>query len=84
MLGAGPQEAATRAAEEALESLGGGTASLAVLFATPHYSRRAEALLGALRSVLGAVPLIGCVAESVVGGSHEVESEPGHLALVGG
>ena len=77
VVGAGPQEAATRAAEEALESLGGGTVSLAVLFATPQYSRRAEALLGALRSVLGPVPMIGCVAESVVGGSREVESEPG-------
>jgi small ligand-binding sensory domain FIST len=77
VVGAGPQEAATRAAEEALGSLGGGAVSLAVLFATPQYSARAEALLGALRSVLGPVPMIGCVAESVVGGAREVESEPG-------
>ncbi len=77
VVGAGPREAATRAAEEALRSLRGEPVSLAVLFATPQYSPRAEALLGALRSALGPVPMVGCVAESIVGGSREVESEPG-------
>jgi small ligand-binding sensory domain FIST len=75
VLGAGPREAASAAAEEALGSLGGEVPGLAVLFATPHYAGRAEVLLSALRSTLGAVPLIGCVAGSVVGGGHEVEAE---------
>ena len=52
---------------------------------TPHYVGRTEALLTGIRSVEGAVPLIGCVAGSVVGGSHEVEAQAGRcVALVGG
>jgi small ligand-binding sensory domain FIST len=75
VLGAGPDEAATRAAEQALGALGGQVPSLAVLFITQQYSSRAELLLGAVRSVVGSVPLIGCLAGSVVGGGREVESE---------
>jgi small ligand-binding sensory domain FIST len=73
---AGPEEAATRAADEVLEALGGAVPTLAALFASTHYATGAEDLLQALRARLGAVPLIGCVADSVVGGSHEVEEGP--------
>ena len=75
VLAAIPDEAGARAAEEATESLDGVAPALAVLFATPHYVGRTEALLTGVRSVVGRVPLIGCVAGSVVGGSHEVESQ---------
>ena len=75
VLAAAPDEAGARAAEEAIESLDGIAPALAVLFATPHYVGRTEALLTGVRSVVGRVPLIGCVAGSVVGGSHEVESQ---------
>ncbi len=75
MLAAIPDEAGARAAEEATESLDGVAPALAVVFATPHYVGRTEALLTGVRSVVGRVPLIGCVAGSVVGGSHEVESQ---------
>ena len=75
VLAAVPDEAGARAAEEAIESLDGVAPALAVLFATPHYVGRTEALLTGVRSVVGRVPLIGCVAGSVVGGSHEVESQ---------
>ena len=66
MLAAVPDEAGARAAERATESLDGVAPALAVLFATPHYGGRTEALLTGVRSVVGRVPLIGCVAGSVV------------------
>lgn len=75
-LGVSAEDAGARVASEALASLDG-TPTLAALFATPHYLASGEALLGAVRAVTGQVPLIGCVAESVVGGAREVESEPG-------
>ncbi|MDP9341784.1 MAG: FIST C-terminal domain-containing protein [Actinomycetota bacterium] len=71
-----PRSAGARAATEAREQLGGSAPSLAVLFASPHFLGTAEALLEAVRDELGPVPLIGCVAESVVGGSREIEGEP--------
>lgn len=75
MLGAGPAEAATRAAEEAVSALHGQEPSLAALFVTPQYSNKAETLLAAVRSVVGPVPLVGCVASAVVNGGREVESD---------
>jgi small ligand-binding sensory domain FIST len=47
-----------------------------VLFASAHFHDSAEALLAAVREQTGPLPLIGCVAEAVVGGAREVESEP--------
>jgi small ligand-binding sensory domain FIST len=76
VLGAGPGEAAATAAKEALASLGGEAPTLAAVFVTPQYAARAEVALEAVSSVLGQVPLIGCVAGTVVGGGREVESEP--------
>jgi len=77
VLGAGPEDAGTRVAEEALASLRDVAPALGVLFATPHYLTAAEDLLGAVRQVTGQMPLIGCVADSVVGGPREVETDPG-------
>ncbi len=71
-----PRSAGTRAAAEARDAFSGPPASLAVLFASPHFLETAEALLEAVGAGLGPVPLIGCVAESVVGGSREIEGEP--------
>ena len=77
VLDAGPAGAGTRVAEEALASLRGIAPTLGVLFATPHYLTAAEDLLGAVREVTGQMPLIGCVAESVISGAREVETDPG-------
>ena len=77
VLDAGPEKAAVTGAEEVLESLGGAVPSLAVAFATPHYSSRAGVLLDALQRELGPVPLVGCIAEGVIGGGREVETGPG-------
>ncbi len=76
MLTADPDEAARRAAGEALALLGGLSPSFAVLFASAHFLRSAEALVAAVAEETGPLPLIGCVAEAVVGGVREVESEP--------
>ena len=60
-----------------MRALGGQRPVLAVLFATPHYARRAELLVDSVQGELGQVPLIGCVAEWVIGGRREVETGPG-------
>lgn len=72
----GTEEAAVRAALEARQGLDGHTADLAVVFVSRHYWQEAGYFLHALTDVLGPVPLIGCVAESVIGGAQEVEGSP--------
>lgn len=69
-------EAASRAVGEARASLGGLSPSFAVLFASAHFFGSAQALAAAVAEETGHVPLIGCVAEAVVGGAREVESGP--------
>lgn len=66
--------AAELAAKEAVHRLGAAPA-LALVFASPHHARAAGDVLAAIREVAD-VPLIGCVGESVVEGSREVEDEP--------
>jgi small ligand-binding sensory domain FIST len=74
-VGAGATSVARRAALEAAESLGD-EPELAVAFGSGHYWFEAEELAAALGSVLGGVPLVGCLAEGVVGGRREVEDDP--------
>jgi small ligand-binding sensory domain FIST len=76
VLAADPGAAARRAVSEARAALGGSPPSFAVLFASEHFFGTAEALVAAVAAETGQVPLIGCVAEAVAGGSREVESEP--------
>ena len=76
MLAADPRAAARRAVSEARAALGDSSPSFAVLFASEHFFGDAEALVAAVAGETGQVPLIGCVAEAVAGGSREVESEP--------
>ena len=76
MLAADPGAAARRAVSEARAALGNSSPSFAVLFASEHFFGTAEALVAAVAAETGQVPLIGCVAEAVAGGSREVESEP--------
>ena len=76
MLAADPGAAARRAVSEARAALGDSSPSFAVLFASEHFFDDAEALVAAVAGETGQVPLIGCVAEAVAGGSREVESEP--------
>jgi small ligand-binding sensory domain FIST len=69
-------EAARRAVAEARAALAGRSPSFAVLFASAHFFRSAEALVAAVAGETGQLPLIGCVAEAVAGGAREVESGP--------
>jgi small ligand-binding sensory domain FIST len=73
---ADPGEAGRRAAGVARASLGDCQPSFGALFASAHFHDSAEALLAAVTEQTGPLPLIGCVAEAVVGGAREVESEP--------
>ena len=76
MLAADPAEAGRRAVYQARESLGESQPTFGVLFASADYLGSAAVLLEAVTEQTGPMPLIGCVAESVVGGAREVESEP--------
>jgi small ligand-binding sensory domain FIST len=49
---------------------------LVVAFFSSHFSDDASALTRALRDGLASRALVGCVAESVIGGGREVEGEP--------
>ncbi len=68
VLTADPSEAGRRAVTEARASLGGLTPSFAVLFASADFAGSAEALVAAVADEIGPLPLIGCVAQAVVGG----------------
>jgi small ligand-binding sensory domain FIST len=76
VLTADPGEAGRRAAGVARASLGDSPPAFGILFASAHFHESAEALLAAVIEQTGPLPLIGCVAEAVVGGAREVESEP--------
>ena len=85
MLAADPAAAGRRAAAEAGAALGGALPSFGVLFASADFLDSAEALVSAVTESTGPIPLIGCVAEAVVGGAREIESEPAvSLWLVAG
>jgi small ligand-binding sensory domain FIST len=76
VLSADPAEAASRAAGQARARLGDAPVCLAVLFASEHFFGSAQMLVEAVAAQTGGPPLIGCVAEAVVGGAREIESEP--------
>ena len=76
VLTADPPTAATRAVAQARAALRDDPPELAVLFASEHFLGSAQALIAAVTEQTGPLPLIGCVAEAVAGGSREVESEP--------
>ncbi|HEY5989964.1 MAG TPA: FIST N-terminal domain-containing protein [Streptosporangiaceae bacterium] len=76
VLTADPHEAGHRAAVEARALLGGLSPSFAALFASADFLGSAETLVAAVAEETGPLPLIGCVAEAVVGGAREVEAEP--------
>jgi small ligand-binding sensory domain FIST len=76
VLAADPEIAGRQAAREARASLGDSPLSFGVLFASPDFLGSAQPLLTAVAGETGPLPLIGCVAEAVIGGAREVESGP--------
>ncbi|HEX2050089.1 MAG TPA: FIST N-terminal domain-containing protein [Actinomycetota bacterium] len=67
--------AAVEAALEARTALDGATADLALVFASPHFASDAASVLDAVHEAAGPGAVVGCVAEGVVGGAREIESE---------
>ncbi len=68
-------EAAARAVAGARASLGAAAPEFAVLFASAHFLASADDLIAAVAEQAGPVPLIGCVADGVIGGAREIESD---------
>lgn len=68
--------AARRAVRDARAELGEARPSFGIIFASPHFLGAAAPLAAAIAAETGPLPLIGCVAESVVGSGREVESDP--------
>jgi small ligand-binding sensory domain FIST len=71
-----PAKATTEAVEEARVRLGETEVSLAVLVISRDHAPFAEVASKALRVEVGPERVIGCVAETVVGGDREVEGGP--------
>ncbi len=78
-----PIGAATRAVGQASEQLDGAAVDLVALFASIHFWPAAETLVGAVAAATGAAPLIGCIAEGVLGQAREVESQPAVAVWLG-
>ena len=53
VLGAGAEDAATRAADDVLDGLGGAAPALAAVFCSPHYASDVEDSLKTFRAALG-------------------------------
>lgn len=71
-----PATAAAEAAGMAGSDLDGAGASLALLVASRHHASSAGSVLDAVRRTARPERLVGCVAETVVGGDREVEGGP--------
>lgn len=70
------RHAAQQAAVQALADIGEASVDFAVCFASEHYLADAEEVLAGVQGVLDGAPLIGAVAEGVIGGGREIEDEP--------
>jgi len=71
-------QAVHEAAAQVREGLGAGDPpDLALLFVTPHHRSLVPEAAKLVRDALGPRTLIGCAAQSIVGGRREVEESPG-------
>lgn len=70
------RKAAAEAAAHACDEFAGEAPSLAVLFASRSHIDQAVDVLDAVQRTVEAPALIGCVAQTVVAGRHEIEDEP--------
>jgi small ligand-binding sensory domain FIST len=70
------QQAAVEAAAHAHDELAGEAPSLAVLLASRAHTDKAVDVLNSVQQMVEAPALIGCVAQAIVAGRHEIEDEP--------
>src|SRR6266508_1468452 len=71
-----PAKAGAEAARVAGSRLDGADASLALMVASRHHAPSAASVLDAVRRAASPERVMGCVAETVVGGDREVEEGP--------
>jgi small ligand-binding sensory domain FIST len=69
-------QAAVEAAAHARDELAGEAPSLAVLLGSRSHTDQAVDVLDAVQRMLEPPALIGCVAQAIVAGRHEIEDEP--------
>lgn len=77
------REAVREAARSAAGDLAGGGVDLAFLFLSPAHLAAAEEAVEALEEELRPRHLLGCVADGVVAGTHEVEDGPAAAVWAG-
>ena len=70
------RQAAVEAAAHARDELAGEAPSLAVLLGSRSHTDKAVDVLDAVQQMVEAPALIGCVAQAIVAGRHEIEDEP--------
>jgi small ligand-binding sensory domain FIST len=70
------RQAAVHAAAQARDELAGEAASLAVLLVSRSHTDKAADVLRAVRRMLRPPALVGCVAQTIVAGRHELEDQP--------
>lgn len=73
---AGNTDDAVREACEQVLSAGGSSPALAFAFLSPHHGTKSAAIAGAICDRLKTDALLGCMAESIVGGELEIEDGP--------
>jgi small ligand-binding sensory domain FIST len=69
------RQAAVGATEHARDELAGEVPSLAVLLASRSHTDKARDVLNAVQEMVEPPALIGCVAQAIVAGRHEIEDE---------
>jgi small ligand-binding sensory domain FIST len=70
------RQAAVEAAAHACDELAGEAPSLAVLLGSRSHTDKAVDVLDAVQEMVEPPALIGCVAQAIVAGRHEIEDEP--------
>lgn len=75
--GAHAAGALERALRDLRAALGGATPDLVACFASAAHAAEAEALVARLRAAFPSAALLGCTAQSVIGGGRELEEAPG-------
>jgi small ligand-binding sensory domain FIST len=70
------RQAAVEAAAHARDELAGEAPSLAVLLGSRSHTNKAVDVLNAVQEMLEPPALIGCVAQTIVAGRHEIEDKP--------
>jgi small ligand-binding sensory domain FIST len=69
-------QAAVEATKHACDELAGEAPSLAVLLASRSHTAQAAEVLNAVQEIVEPPALIGCVAQAIVAGRHEIEDKP--------